>query len=109
MVIGGTHWENNGTNWNRVWLNSPEFFSLKPSCDGGALPSCLNGTKTAIDSQERWRPALIKTDGKIGIVCNYEKLSLSRVSFYWIGNADLDKYRIYGPRYCPASQNLPHM
>ena len=64
MLMGGRHWENNGTDWNRVWINSPEFFSLKPTCDGGALPSCLNGTKTAIDSQERRRPALIKTDGK---------------------------------------------
>ena len=64
MLIGGRHWENNGTNWNRVWINRPEFISLKPSCDGGALPSCLNGTKTAIDNQERRRPALIKTDGE---------------------------------------------
>ena len=60
MVIGGRHWANNNNNW----LNHPEFISLKPTCNGGALPSCLNGTKTEIDSQERRRPALIKTDGK---------------------------------------------
>ena len=70
MVIGGTHFENNGTHWNRKWINCPEFFSLTPTCDGGALPSCLNGTKTEIDSQdqERRRPALIKTDGKRWVV-----------------------------------------
>ena len=66
MVIGGRHF----APANREWLNHPEFISLKPTCDGGALPSCLNGTKTEIDSQdqERRRPALIKTDGKRWVV-----------------------------------------
>ena len=61
MLIGGRRWIN--ASFGYEWLNSPEFFSLNPTL--APLPSCLQGTKTPIDNQERQRAALIRTLGKI--------------------------------------------
>ena len=63
MLIGGRL--DNACSLNAgtcTFNNAPMYFSLNPTL--APLPSCLNGTKTPVDCEERIDPALIMTHGK---------------------------------------------
>ena len=83
MLIGGRL--DNACNLNQgkcTFNNAPMYFSLNPTL--APLPSCLNGTKTPVDCEERIDPALIMTHGMVQsgfIGCNTgneKKLSSSQ-------------------------------
>ena len=66
MLIGGRL--DNACSLNAgtcIFNNAPMYFSLNPTL--APLPSCLNGTKTPVDCEERIDPALIMTHGMLDI------------------------------------------